>query len=61
MPRGVAKGYFGSLTKQALIAYQQSAGLSASGKVDAATRSALGGGASSSQRQLPRQYQRLEK
>ena len=53
MPKGVAKGYFGSLTKQALIAYQQSAGLSASGKVDAATRSALGGGASSSPAPAP--------
>jgi len=36
--------YFGNVTKNALIAYQKANGLTASGKLDSATRSALGSG-----------------
>jgi LPXTG-site transpeptidase (sortase) family protein len=41
MPAGVAKGYFGSLTRSAVIRYQASVGLSPSGIFDRATSTKL--------------------
>ncbi|MEK7662182.1 MAG: immunoglobulin-like domain-containing protein [Patescibacteria group bacterium] len=41
MPQGVAKGYFGSLTKRALMKYQGSIGLEAAGIVGPKTRATL--------------------
>lgn len=38
MPQGVAKGYFGALTKQALIKYQRSVGIDPIGILGPATR-----------------------
>ncbi len=45
MPEGVSKGYFGSLTKRALIEYQASVGLPATGYFGAMTRAKLSGSA----------------
>lgn len=41
MPRGVAMGYFGALTRTAVAAYQKSVGLPASGVYNALTRAKL--------------------
>ena len=41
MPQGVAKGYFGQLTKKAVAAYQQSIGLPGVGAVGPQTRAHL--------------------
>jgi murein L,D-transpeptidase YcbB/YkuD len=41
LPTGTAEGYFGSLTKQALISFQQSAGLPLTGYCGPMTRSAI--------------------
>lgn len=41
MPHGASKGYFGGRTKQALIAFQKSAGLPATGYCGSMTRSAI--------------------
>lgn len=43
IPTGINKGYFGALTKTALSNYQKTAGLKASGILDAATRDKLAG------------------
>lgn len=43
MPEGVAKGYFGGITKMALIKYQASVGLPATGYFGAMTRAKLAG------------------
>ncbi len=43
MPEGVSKGYFGGLTKRALIEYQASVGLPATGYFGAMTRAKLSG------------------
>ena len=45
---GGADGVYGSATRQAVVRFQRSRGLSATGKVDAATAAALGLGGSSS-------------
>ena len=44
MPAGTAAGYFGGLTKQALIAFQKSVGLPDSGYCGPMTRAAINGG-----------------
>ncbi len=44
MPAGVSTGYFGSLTKAAVVAYQASAGLPATGYVGPLTRGQLNAG-----------------
>lgn len=41
IPRGVSKGYFGPLTRAAVVKYQASIGLSSTGIFDAATRAKL--------------------
>ncbi len=41
MPRGAAKGYFGTLTRLAVAAYQKSVGLPSSGVFDLTTRARL--------------------
>ena len=41
MPKGVAKGYFGQVTKQALIAYQKSVGINATGNFGPLTMAKL--------------------
>lgn len=41
MPRGVSKGYFGTLTRTALVKYQVSVGLSPTGVFDFSTRNKL--------------------
>jgi Putative peptidoglycan binding domain len=41
LPAGIAEGYFGNLTKQALIAFQQSAGLPNTGFCGAMTRAII--------------------
>ncbi len=43
MPSGVFEGYFGGLTKQALVAFQASIGLPATGNCGPMTRSAING------------------
>ena len=44
IPQGVAKGYFGSLTKQAVMKYQESVGIETVGIVGPKTRAALNKG-----------------
>ena len=44
MPQGSAKGYFGKLTKRALIRYQSSVGIPATGYFGAMTRAKMGAG-----------------
>jgi peptidoglycan hydrolase-like protein with peptidoglycan-binding domain len=44
MPTGMTEGYFGSLTKKALIAFQASVGLPATGYCGSMTRSVIGAG-----------------
>ncbi len=44
LPAGMAEGYFGNLTKQALIAFQKSAGLPATGFCGTMTRAAISSG-----------------
>ncbi len=46
MPNGVAKGYFGALTKNALKKFQASAGVSATGYYGPLTRAAMSAGMS---------------
>ena len=43
LPAGISEGYFGNVTKQALIAFQTSAGLPATGYCGAMTRAAIAG------------------
>lgn len=47
IPEGVAKGYFGSLTRQAVMKYQESMGIEAVGIVGPKTRAALNSGSGS--------------
>jgi peptidoglycan hydrolase-like protein with peptidoglycan-binding domain len=44
MSPGTSEGYFGNLTKQALVAYQKSVGLPATGYCGSMTRSAISAG-----------------
>jgi peptidoglycan hydrolase-like protein with peptidoglycan-binding domain len=41
MPAGVSKGYFGTLTKMALMKYQESSGVRATGYYGPITRGAM--------------------